>query len=72
MVQFTFDGLFRTTNKGLPDTTTVDPYAYLSINHFVYSLIVEILIGLLLTGLTGLSVYRSFYKIKNPKFFLAN
>lgn len=65
MIEFTFDGLFRTTNKGLPDTSNIDPYTYLSMNHFVYSLIVEIIIGLILTGYTGMAVYRAFYKIKN-------
>ena len=41
MVQFTFDGLFRTTNKGLPDNTAnVDPYSYITTNHFIYSFIV--------------------------------
>jgi hypothetical protein len=69
MVEFTFDAMFRTTNKGLPDTTNINPYTYMSMNHFVYSLIMEIVIGLVITGYAGMSVYRAFYKIKNEKFF---
>lgn len=61
--------MFRTTHKGLPDTQNLTPYSYLSMNHFVYSLIVEIIIGLVVTGYAGMSVYRAFYKIKNEKFF---
>ncbi len=69
MVELTFDAMFRTTNKGLPDTAHISPYTYLSMNHFVCSLIVEVVIGLVITGYAGMSVYRAFYKIKNHKFF---
>lgn len=68
MVEFTFDSLFRTTNKGLPDTISLEPYSYITTNHFVYSLIVEIILALVVTIYTALSAYRVFYKIKNPKF----
>ena len=68
MIEFTFDSLFRTTNKGLPDTSNLPPYSYITMNHFVFSLIVEIILGLVITMYTALAVYRAFYKIKNPKF----
>lgn len=68
MVEFTFDSMFRTTNKGLPDTGNLEPYSYITVNNFVYSLIVEIIIGLVITIYSAMAVYRAFYKIKDDRF----
>lgn len=65
MVDFTFDGLFKTTNKGLPDTSNLDSYTYLSLNFYVWSIILQITILIVFIAFLIMSISRVLNRIKN-------
>jgi len=68
MVEFTFDGLFKTTNKGLPTTSSLDPYTYLSLTFYVWSIILQITLLVVFISFLVLSINRVLNRIKNDKF----
>lgn len=68
MVELTFNGLFMTTNKGIPDMTSIPTSTSLSKSTFVYSVIIQVVILLFFLLYFALSVFRVVKKIKNNNF----
>ena len=66
MSTVTFETLFKTTNKGL--LTKYTENSLLSREFYSLSLGLQIIFMLIFMAYFGLSIFRSFKKIKNPKF----
>jgi len=68
MVDFTFKGLFMTTNKGIPDLSNLDSSITLAKPFYVYSAILQSILLLFFILYFALSIFRVYKKIKNNKF----
>lgn len=68
MVDFTFQGLFMTTNKGIPDLNNLPSSVALAKSDYVYSVLVQCVLLLIFLLYFILSIFRVIKKIKNPKF----
>lgn len=68
MVDFTFQGLFMTTNKGIPDLSNLPPSVTLAKSSYVSSVMVQSVFLLLFILYFALSIFRVYKKIKNNKF----
>ena len=68
MVEFTFKGLFETTNKGIPDINNLPASTTMTRNYYVCSVIIQCIFFLFFISYFILSIYRVIKKIKNPKF----
>jgi membrane protein implicated in regulation of membrane protease activity len=68
MVDFSFQGLFLTTLKGLPDLSALPSSTTLSFSTYIYSLALQVIIFLVFMLYFILSVYRVVKKIKNDRF----
>jgi uncharacterized membrane protein len=68
MVDFTFNGLFMTTSKGIPDLTNLSASTTLAQPFYVYSILVQSILLLFFILYFALSIFRVFKKIKNYKF----
>lgn len=68
MVEFTFRGLFMTTNKGIPDLANLSSSTTLAKPFYVYSLLVQCVLLLFFILYFALSVFRVYKKIKNGNF----
>jgi hypothetical protein len=68
MVAFTFQGLFMTTNKGIPDLDSLAGATSLGRPYYVYSILVQSVLLLFFILYFALSIYRVYKKIKNNNF----
>ena len=68
MVDFTFKGLFMTTNKGIPDLSNLDSSITLAKPFYVYSVLLQSILLLFFIFYFALSIFRVYKKIKNNKF----
>lgn len=68
MVEFTAQGLFYTTNGGLPDVSSLPASIKMPTSYFVYSLLLQIIFMLFFVAYFILSVCRVLKKIKNDRF----
>ena len=68
MVNMTYQDLFFTTKKGLPNITALPSTITMSSNVFVYSLILQIIVFIFLIFHFGWAIYRVIKKMKNNRF----
>jgi len=68
MVDFTFDGLFKTTNMGIPALTPMPTETILSSKYYGYSITVQCIIFFYFVIYFAISIIRVMKKIKNSKF----
>jgi len=68
MVEFTFKGLFMTTNKGIPDLSNLPSSITLARPFYIYSVLLQSILLLFFIFYFAISVFRIYKKIKNSKF----
>jgi hypothetical protein len=68
MVDFTFEGLFFTSNKGIPDLANLPSSTTLAKPYYIYSVVLQALLLLFFLFYFALSIFRVFKKIKNSRF----
>jgi hypothetical protein len=68
MTEFSFSQLFSTTNKGIPDLSTLPQSVTMALPYYIYSLILQIIIFFIFILYFILAIYRVAKKIKNSKF----
>jgi len=68
MVDFSFAGLFSTTYKGIPDTTSLPQSITMKHSYYIYSMLLQATLLLFFVLYFVLSVYRVIKKIKNKNF----
>lgn len=68
MVDFTFQGLFMTTNKGIPDLANLPASITLANPFYINSILVQSVLFLFFFLYFALSIFRVAKKIKNDKF----
>lgn len=68
MVDFTFEGLFMTTNKGIPDLDNLPTSISLAKPYYIYSILIQTFLLLFFILYFALSIFRVYKKIKNPNF----
>lgn len=68
MVSFTFEGLFITTYKGIPDTTSLPASTTMAHSHYLYSSLIQATLLIFFVLYFILSIYRVIKKIKNKNF----
>jgi len=68
MGNLTFNGVFRTTNMGIPNLSPLPKETYLSKSFYGYSIAVQSIIFLYFIAYFILSIIRVIKKIKNSRF----
>lgn len=68
MISFTFNSLFKTVNKGIPNQNQMQYNGTLSYNYFISSAILQAIIFLIFLLYFIMSIYRVVNRIKNKRF----